>query len=119
MKLIKILSIIFCVYATVSKGISWMTLSETIEKTNSQHKFEFALMANEKFQNSLSLVWFCVFALLIIIWAISLIRKWEKLKLTLVSITIISALLMSITDNTETEVYISDVVVGGEMLERK
>jgi lysylphosphatidylglycerol synthetase-like protein (DUF2156 family) len=114
MKLIKILSIIFCVYATISKGISWMTLSKTIGKTNSQNEFE--LMADAKFQSSMSLVWFCVFALLIIIWVISLLRKWEKLKLTLVSVTIISALLMSITDNIETEVYISDVVVGGEMI---
>lgn len=116
MKLIKILSIIFCVYATISKGISWMTLSKTIEKTNSQNEIEFALMADAKFQSSMSLVWFCIFTLLIIIWVISLIRKWENLKLTLVSITIISALLMSITDNIETEVYISDVVVGGEMI---
>ena len=80
---------------------------------------ELALITTESFQANLILIWFVLFTLLLVGWIIAYTKKYEKLKIYLVSLTLLGALFMSITDNIKSEVYLSDIIVSGEMLKDK
>ncbi len=104
MKLISILSIIFCAYAFISKGVNWFYLNEALQNTKGLSEVELALIATDSFQTNLMLIWFAFFALLLVGWIIAFIKKYEKLKIYLVSLTLLGALFMSVTDNIKSEV---------------
>lgn len=110
---------LFCSYAFISKSIAWNQLYQSLAFQKSQHEVETAFWISAKIQTNFEQIWSIFFAILLLIWVLSLIRKSEKIKIYLVCFTLIGALGMSITDNIKTEVYISDIIVNGEMLENK
>ncbi len=119
MKLIYILSLVFCVYASFAKGITWFNSSKALKYMKSNNEIDLALSHDLKFQSTMAVLWTIFFLLLILFWLFALLRRTEKLKIYIVSLTLIGALFMNITDSVHTEVYLSDIIVGSELLESK
>ena len=119
MKIIYILSLVFCVYATFTKAITWFNSSKTLEYMKSNNEIDLAFSLDLKFQSTMAIIWTIFFLLLIAFWFYALLKKAEKIKIYIVSSTLIGALFMNLTDSVHTEVYLSDIVVGSELLESK
>jgi hypothetical protein len=119
MKLIYILALIFCVYASFTKAITWFNSSKALEYMKSNNEIDLAFSFDLKFQSTMAVLWTIFFLLLIIFWLFALLKRAEKLKIYIVSLTLIGALFMNITDSVHTEVYLSDIIVGSELLESK
>ena len=62
--------------------------------------------------------WLVVYSILLFVWFRVAIKKKENAKPIIAGVMLICALLTSFTDSIETSIYISDVVVGTEIIEQ-
>ncbi|MFN5418375.1 MAG: hypothetical protein ACK5B9_15055 [Flavobacteriia bacterium] len=117
MKFLNIITLIFCIYAFTSKGIEGFFHFAQQSIRISDPKLAQIFSHTESYEFTFLLFWTIVFFILIVVWIFAQYKKKQKLKLILAACTLILSLLMSITDNIEYSVYLSDIVVGGEMLQ--
>lgn len=117
MKTIYILSLVFSVYAFFTKAFTWFNSSKALDYMKSNK--DLTLSSDLKFQSTMAIIWTVFFLLLIVLWFLAFFKKAEKIKIYVVSSTLIGALFMNLTDSVHTEVYLSDIIVGSELLESK
>lgn len=117
MKTIYILSLVFSVYAFFTKAFTWFNSSKALDYMKSNK--DLTLSSDLKFQSTMAIIWTVFFLLLIVLWFLAFFKKAEKIKIYIISSTLIGALFMNLTDSVHTEVYLSDIIVGSELLESK
>lgn len=120
MRFLNFITGIFCAYIVGSKLLFLLSEETSGQLEAGKNATDFDGMARHldlQFDYKASVVWCIAYFFVLLIWFWTLIKRKETAKIWIAAATLLLALLMNITDSVEHSIYISNVVVGTEILE--